>query len=106
MRPSAIARGDMPGPKHYIGWWGDMGGPPQKGIYSYSQSPFRQSPFRGVLKGYIFNGYKRIASNAPYFVVPVIIGYAVIQWGNKESSYIHSKKAHLDALARGEAPQH
>ena len=37
-------------------------------------SPFYQRAFAGALKGYIFNGYKRIAKQIPYSGIPFAIG--------------------------------
>ena len=39
-----------------------------------AQSPFRQRAFGGAFTGYIFNGYRRIAANVPYFIIPVALG--------------------------------
>ncbi|KAF8462473.1 hypothetical protein JB92DRAFT_2838989 [Gautieria morchelliformis] len=102
MRPTLPARSGMPEPKHYIGWWGDMGGPKQKGIITYTLSPFRQRAFAGALHGYIFNGYRRIAANVPYFIVPFALGYGVYSWGTSHYQYLNSKAGHLAALEHGE----
>ncbi|KAF9516046.1 hypothetical protein BS47DRAFT_1293115 [Hydnum rufescens UP504] len=80
-----------------MGWWGDMGGPKQKGITSYTISPFRQRAMKGVLTGYIFNGYARIISQAPYFFVPLALGYGTYVWANKTDHYNNSKAGHIAA---------
>lgn len=75
-----------------------MGGPKQKGVNAYGPSlsppplpsllhqadwtlvraavvsPFRQAPMRGVVSHWVFNGYKRLMSQAPYFVIPLAAG--------------------------------
>lgn len=75
-----------------------MGGPKQKGIIQYSKyignhvlwkdvndtnnfdpmtiavSPFQQRAFKGVLSGYLFNGYTRLVAQAPYFLIPFAAG--------------------------------
>jgi len=94
MRPSAVAHSAMPQGKAYIGWWGDMGGPAQKGIYTYMQSSYKQRPFAGAFHGYLFNGYKRIAAQAPYFAIPFAVGYGVYIWGRHTAEYLESKEGH------------
>jgi len=90
----------MPGGKHYIGWWGDMGGPTQKGITEYSLSPFKQSPMRGAFSGYLFNGYRRIAQHAPYVVLPVTIGYVTYTWATDHYHWLNSKEGHKHLAAK------
>lgn len=51
-----------------------MGGPKQKGVYSYTMSPVRQKAFYGVLHGYLFNGVRRLSKQLPYFGIPMAIG--------------------------------
>lgn len=36
---------------------------------------------KGALNGYIFWGFRRIAQQVPYFIVPFATGYAVYIWG-------------------------
>lgn len=57
-----------------MGWWGDMGGPKQKGIIQYSVSPFYQNTMHNAFRSYAFFGYKRLAAQLPYFAIPVGIG--------------------------------
>lgn len=58
-------------------------------------SPFQQRPLAGVLKGYLFNGFRRTAAQLPYVGIPLGLGYAIYTWGNKESEYVHSKAYHV-----------
>jgi hypothetical protein len=37
-------------------------------------SPFQQRAFKGVLSGYLFNGYTRLAAQTPYFFFPFAAG--------------------------------
>ena len=37
-------------------------------------SPMAQKPLAGMLNGYIFNGFRRIMSQAPKWVVPLGLG--------------------------------
>ncbi|KAG8929478.1 ubiquinol--cytochrome-c reductase subunit 8 [Tulasnella sp. 418] len=71
-----------------------MGSPKQKGIITYSLSPFKQRAFAGAFHGYLFNGYKRLAAQAPYFAIPLGLGYATYTWGKSRSEYLNSKAAH------------
>ncbi|KZV79003.1 ubiquinol-cytochrome c reductase subunit 8 [Exidia glandulosa HHB12029] len=97
MRPTRVVFSGPPEPKHYMGWWGHLGSQGQKGIVTYSISPFRQRPFAGALNGYIFNGYKRIMKHVPYWIVPVAIAYGVMEWGDAKYHYYQSKAGHAHA---------
>jgi ubiquinol-cytochrome c reductase subunit 8 len=37
-------------------------------------SPFKQRAFAGALHSYLFNGYARLAAQAPYFAIPFGVG--------------------------------
>jgi hypothetical protein len=37
-------------------------------------SPFRQSATSHMFRSYLFNGYRRLAAQLPYWVIPVGIG--------------------------------
>ncbi|CAD6567990.1 MAG: ubiquinol--cytochrome-c reductase subunit 8 [Tremellales sp. Tagirdzhanova-0007] len=94
MRPTLRAMSGMPEPKHYIGWWGDMGGPKQKGIVQYSLSPYQQRAMKGVFSGYLFNGFSRLAGQMPYWIVPFAIAYGTYTWGSNKYAYYNSKEGH------------
>ncbi|KIM24542.1 hypothetical protein M408DRAFT_331755 [Serendipita vermifera MAFF 305830] len=80
-----------------------MGGPKQKGITQYILSPYRQKPLKGMLSGYLFHGIRRLGAQAPYFVPPFAIGYAVYQWGKAKDHFNNSKAGHIAAMkAAGE----
>lgn len=101
-----------------MGWWGDMGGPAQRGIVQYSVSPFQQNAMRGALHSYIFYGFKRIMQQAPYFAVPfaagkplfshlplgsgphadmnLLKGYGLIAWAKSKNAYYNSKAGHAE----------
>jgi ubiquinol-cytochrome c reductase subunit 8 len=36
---------------------------------------------KGALDGYVFWGFRRLAVQVPYFIVPFVTGYAVYSWG-------------------------
>lgn len=42
--------------------------------FATAQSPFRQRAMAGALRGYIFNGYARIAHHFPFLVLPFGVG--------------------------------
>ncbi|EJT48018.1 hypothetical protein A1Q1_02934 [Trichosporon asahii var. asahii CBS 2479] len=77
-----------------IGWWGAMGGPKQKGIYTYSISNNQQAAMRGAIPGYIFWGFRRIAAQVPYFALPFAAGYATYVWGKNKYAWYNSKEGH------------
>ncbi|KAI9056442.1 hypothetical protein FKP32DRAFT_1599170 [Trametes sanguinea] len=74
MRPTDIRRSEMPGPKVYNLWWGDRGVQKQKGIVTYSLSPFRQRAAHKMITNWVFNGYRRLSSQAVYWVIPFAMG--------------------------------
>ncbi|KAN0107761.1 Cytochrome b-c1 complex subunit 8 [Russula decolorans] len=97
MRATNPAMSDMPGPKVYNVWWGDYhhGLEKQRGLVTYSVSPFRQSATSHLFRNYLFNGYRRLAAQLPYWVIPVGIGYSVYAWAKKRDAWQNSKAGHL-----------
>ncbi|PVF99590.1 putative ubiquinol-cytochrome c reductase complex 11 kDa protein [Serendipita vermifera] len=89
-----------------IGWWGAMGSPTQKGITSYTVSPYRQKAMHGAFSGYTYHGIRRLAQNAPYFVPPFAVGYFVYTWAKAKDHYNNSKAAHVKQMETGHAPEH
>ncbi|CAO3660119.1 unnamed protein product [Umbelopsis ramanniana] len=81
----------------YMGWWGSMGGPKQKGITTYSLSPFEQKPFAGVSRAMIFNTSRRVSAQIPYIGVAFGIGYGIYTWANARHEYLLSKAGHAEA---------
>ncbi|KAG8838097.1 ubiquinol--cytochrome-c reductase subunit 8 [Serendipita sp. 405] len=106
MRPTLAVSGDMPGPKVYIGWWGAMGSPKQKGITQYTLSPYRQKPLKGMLSGYVIHGVRRLGAQVPYFGPPFAIGYLVYTWAKAKDHYNNSKAGHIAAMAEGGHAEH
>ncbi|KAG4306555.1 hypothetical protein PORY_000543, partial [Pneumocystis oryctolagi] len=78
--------------KKYMGWWGNMGGPVQKGIITYSLSPRAQNPFAGAFHSAFFNTYRRCRQQILYFGVPLAMGYSIYVWANKRNEYLYSKE--------------
>ncbi|KAH7101669.1 cytochrome b-c1 complex subunit 8 [Auriculariales sp. MPI-PUGE-AT-0066] len=97
MRPTQLIRSDMPGPKAYMGWWGQIGSHGQRGVVQYAISPYAQRPLAGMLHGYVFNGYRRIMKFVPYWIGPFAIGYGVYVWGDRRYEYLHSKAGHAES---------
>ncbi|PWN89663.1 putative ubiquinol-cytochrome c reductase complex 11 kda protein [Acaromyces ingoldii] len=94
MRSTQPLQSGMPTGSKYMGWWGSMGGPKQKGITSYTVSPFQQNAMHGAFRNYAFYGYKRIVAQAPYFAIPFAIGYGIYSWGSKRNAFLNSKEGH------------
>ncbi|CAG8530120.1 11599_t:CDS:2 [Paraglomus brasilianum] len=72
-------------------WWGHMGGPVQRGVVTYSISPYQQRAFAGALKHGIFNTYRRVASQSLYIGIPFVLGYFIYTEGKKKHEYYHTK---------------
>ncbi|KAK5018526.1 ubiquinol--cytochrome-c reductase subunit 8, partial [Cryomyces antarcticus] len=68
----------MPG--QYMGWWGSLGSPPQKGVTTYALAQNRQKPLAGVFDAAIFNTWRRFKGQVLYIAPPMIIAYSVMQW--------------------------
>ncbi|KAK9449799.1 cytochrome b-c1 complex subunit 8 [Limtongia smithiae] len=82
----------MAGGHHgYMGWWGDMGGPKQRGIVTYSLSPFAQKPFAGALYNAFFNTFRRVSSQAIYVVVPTALFGYLITSAQERNAYLYTK---------------
>ncbi|CAO1635211.1 unnamed protein product [Sympodiomycopsis kandeliae] len=96
MFPSQAVHSGMPTGKKYMGWWGAMGGPQQKGITSYTISANEQQPMRGALRQYLFYGYKRTMKLAPKFVIPFLAGYGLIAWAKERNHYLNSKAGKME----------
>ncbi|KAH9442426.1 hypothetical protein MJO28_015343 [Puccinia striiformis f. sp. tritici] len=100
MIPSNVNHSGMPTGKKWMGWWGNMGGPKQKGITEYSLSPYRQSPGKHAFRGWLFQGYRRLACQVPYWIVPFGVGYGVIKWADADNHFRNTKAGH----AQGKFP--
>ncbi|OWZ61457.1 hypothetical protein AYX15_06347, partial [Cryptococcus neoformans] len=81
-----------------IGWWGDMGGPKQRGVKTYGLSPYRQRPLAGMLRAYVFNGSRRTMQQLPYVAPPLMFFYGVYYWAKTKYDYYNSKQGHFDHL--------
>jgi ubiquinol-cytochrome c reductase subunit 8 len=94
MRPTNAVFGDMPGGKVYNLWWGEKSSK-QKGITTYTLSPYQSKAAPNMIRNYLFNGYRRLAAEAVFWIVPATLGYGIYTWANKRAAYLDSKAAHL-----------
>lgn len=83
--------GGPPGAKTYMGWWGHMGSPAQKGITSYAVSPYAQKPLAGAAHNAVFNLFRRFKSQVLYLAIPAGIYWA--WWVNSRdyNEYLYTK---------------
>lgn len=84
----------------YLGGWGDLGSQKQKGVLSYSVSPNRQRPLAGTLNAAIFNTFRRTRHQILYWLPPLLIGYATMQWAIEKNEYLNSKPGRMTAEAQ------
>lgn len=80
-----------------MGWWGNFGGPTQRGITTYTLSPFAQRAFAGSLHAAIFNTTRRVKNQFLYFAPPFIAGYYLYTWAGEKNAYYNSKAGHGQA---------
>lgn len=64
----------------WLGNWGDLGSPKQKGLTSYALSPNRQRALAGTMHAAIFNVSRRTRDQILYWLPPLLIAYAAMQW--------------------------
>ncbi|ODQ82316.1 hypothetical protein BABINDRAFT_30578 [Babjeviella inositovora NRRL Y-12698] len=83
--------GGHAGPKSYMGWWGDMGSPKQKGITTYSVSPYASKPFKGAFYNAFFNVWRRTKGQAFYVLVPAAIVYKIYSDAVDYNTYLYTK---------------
>ncbi|GAB7350422.1 hypothetical protein MBLNU459_g1034t1 [Dothideomycetes sp. NU459] len=70
-------------PGQYMGWWGSLGSPPQKGIVTYGLSNNRQRALAGTTHAAIFNTYRRTKGQILFWAIPMLIGYETMQWAQE-----------------------
>ncbi|CCH60376.1 hypothetical protein TBLA_0C05780 [Henningerozyma blattae CBS 6284] len=84
----------MGGPeaKTYMGWWGHLGSPKQKGITSYAVSPYAQKPLNGAFHNAFFNSWRRFRSQILFVAIPAGIYWA--WWCNARdyNEYLYTKE--------------
>ncbi|KAK9380731.1 cytochrome b-c1 complex subunit 8 [Kockiozyma suomiensis] len=89
-----------PEPHGYMGWWGHMGGPKQRGIVTYSVSSYAQKPFAGALYNFFFNTFRRVSSQAIFVILPASGLIYVIDKARARNEYLYSKagREELEAM--------
>ncbi|KAF5350652.1 hypothetical protein D9756_008711 [Leucocoprinus leucothites] len=102
MRPTLARADGMPGPRVYNLWWGDKRGTPQRGLIQYTISPWQTKSAPNMFREYLFNGYRRLAGEFKFWVIPFGIGYGVYAWARSYDTYQNSKAGHIAAMAKGE----
>ncbi|CEP08796.1 hypothetical protein [Parasitella parasitica] len=80
--------------KSYMGWWGHMGGPTQRGVVTYILSPFEQKAFAGAAHNAVFNTARRVTSQIPYVGVAFGLGYFIYTSAQSRHAYLSSKAGH------------
>ncbi|KAE9967185.1 hypothetical protein BLS_006524 [Venturia inaequalis] len=78
-------------PGQYMGWWGSLGSPPQKGVTTYGLSPNRQRPLAGAAYNAVFNTFRRTKNQIFFWLPPMLIGYATMKWATERNEYLNSK---------------
>ncbi|KAK9468445.1 cytochrome b-c1 complex subunit 8 [Lipomyces arxii] len=89
----------MAGGHGYMGWWGHMGGPKQKGIITYSVSPYAQKPMAGALYNAIFNTFRRVSSQAIFVILPASALIWTIQSSQARNAFLYSKAGREELAA-------
>lgn len=82
----------------YMGWWGNIGSPKQKGITTYAVSPFAQNPLAHVWEKAIFNTFRRAKSQVLYMIIPFTIGYYVLDSYVSRNEYLYTKAGREELL--------
>ncbi|KAG8216051.1 cytochrome b-c1 complex subunit 8 [Butyriboletus roseoflavus] len=95
MRPTTVRSSGMPEAKAYNPWWGDTCNLKQKGVITYTLSPYRQRPTKQIFQDWMFNGYKRLAAQVPYWIVPFAIAYGTYTWAKRYDAWQNSKAGHI-----------
>ncbi|TFY78093.1 hypothetical protein EWM64_g5916 [Hericium alpestre] len=48
-----------------------------------------------MVRHWMFNGYRRLSKQVPYWIVPFAIGYGTYTWANNQYAWQMSKAGHL-----------
>jgi len=75
-----------------LGWWGNLGSLPQKGITTYSLSSNRQNPLAGAGHAAIFNTWRRFKGSVLYVVPPFVAYYYIMDWAERRNHFLNSKE--------------
>ncbi|KAF5094770.1 hypothetical protein D0Z00_003403 [Geotrichum galactomycetum] len=80
-----------PGAKTYMGWWGSLGSPTQKGIARYAVSGNAQKPFAGAFHAAIFNTFRRFKAQIFFVVFPVSVYYYIWKRAEAYNHWLYTK---------------
>ena len=90
-----------PSAKTYMGWWGHLGSPKQKGITQYAISPYAQKPLAHSFHNAFYNSFRRFKSQILFLVIPGAMYW--YWWKNAEeyNAYLYTKagKEELDRVS-------
>lgn len=67
----------------YMGWWGNIGSLPQKGVTTYALSSNRQRPLAGTAHAAVFNSWRRFKGSVLYVIPPFVAYYFIMDWAEK-----------------------
>ncbi|KAF2087843.1 hypothetical protein K490DRAFT_40909 [Saccharata proteae CBS 121410] len=83
-------------PGQYMGWWGSLGSPAQKGVTSYGLAQNRQRAMGGAFHSAIFNTARRTRQQILYWATPLAIAYFTFDWANHRNEYLNSKQGRAE----------
>ncbi|EOD43170.1 UcrQ [Neofusicoccum parvum] len=83
-------------PGQYMGWWGSLGSPAQKGVTTYALSNNRQKPLGGAFHNAIFNTFRRTRQQVLFWSVPLVAGYSLMNWAIERNEYLNSKEGRAE----------
>ncbi|KAG0266806.1 hypothetical protein BG011_000858 [Mortierella polycephala] len=91
----------------WMGWWGHLGAPKQRGIAVYSLSPFEQRAFAGAFHQAVFNTFRRVSGQVFYIAIPFGAAYGIYSWGKEDhlqAAPINSDKNHPQRIKAQAVP--
>ncbi|KAI5206168.1 hypothetical protein E4T39_02701 [Aureobasidium subglaciale] len=83
-------------PGQYLGPWGALGSPPQRGIITYGLAQNRQRALAGAAHAAVFNTYRRTKGQILYWAIPMLVGYELMNWATENNEYLNSKQGRLE----------
>ncbi|KAI5210355.1 hypothetical protein E4T42_01342 [Aureobasidium subglaciale] len=83
-------------PGQYMGSWGALGSPPQRGIITYGLAQNRQRALAGAAHSAVFNTYRRTKGQILYWAVPLLVGYELMNWATEK------KRQHQEQYVQGQ----
>lgn len=83
--------GGAPAARTYMGWWGSLGSPTQKGVTSYAVSNYAQNPLKGVAHSAVFNVFRRVKNQAFFVVFPAIVIWEWWVQARDYNEYLYTK---------------